>query len=292
MSNPYQHGYDPNQPPPFPLPSPGIQAFQSHPGYAQRPPLDQSTSDIYIKDDPSPPPMSAAHFSAPAERHMPQLQNETYYSEPSSGSGQFVQTPGPPQLHYYPPPLLHDIPPVQQDGRPRPALSLSLPPTPFGDPKLAPYQSPMGYAPQQQPGLSPYESAYGVPLMNSGSASSGGGMSDYFPPFGTVPPQAGPGIPAFSPTWSSAPPAGPSAKGGRKDGTHNGAKTSRQQFTACGACRHRRVKCDLKDRQEAAELQAAAEDEMKGPGPHRGSAAARRKKVVCTNCQERGTNCV
>jgi len=240
--------------------------------------------------------MTATQFPNPSERHTSHFQNEAYYSEPSSGSGQFLQTPGPPQLHYFPPPLSHEIPPVQHDGRPRPPLTLNLPPSPFGDPKFASLQGAGGFAPQHQlglaPSLSPYETPYGMPAMNSGSASSGGGMTDYFPPYGTSPVHAGQAIPAFSPTWSSAPPAGPSGKGGRKDGTHNGAKTSRQQFTACGACRHRRVKCDLKDRQEAAELQAAAEEGMKGPGPHRGSAAARRKKVVCTNCQERGTNCV
>ena len=73
-------------------------------------------------------------------------------------------------------------------------------------------------------------------------------------------------------------------------GSGSGAKTSRQQFTACGACRHRRVKCDLKDRQESAEQTVV--DEEGGIGPHRISAAGRRKKVICTNCQDRGTNCV
>ncbi|KAI5122045.1 hypothetical protein M0805_006030 [Coniferiporia weirii] len=48
-------------------------------------------------------------------------------------------------------------------------------------------------------------------------------------------------------------------------------KSSRQQFSACGACRMRRVKCDLKDLQTA--------------NPSAGHA-------TCSNCQERGLKCV
>ncbi|KAJ7632193.1 hypothetical protein FB45DRAFT_911775 [Roridomyces roridus] len=46
-------------------------------------------------------------------------------------------------------------------------------------------------------------------------------------------------------------------------------KSSRQQYSACGACRMRRVRCDLKD------LPVAG-------GPH----------PACSNCQERGLKCV
>ncbi|KAK7023961.1 Zn(2)-C6 fungal-type domain-containing protein [Favolaschia claudopus] len=46
-------------------------------------------------------------------------------------------------------------------------------------------------------------------------------------------------------------------------------KSSRQQYSACGACRMRRVRCDLKD------LPVAS-------GPH----------PACSNCQERGLKCV
>ncbi|CAK5279459.1 unnamed protein product [Mycena citricolor] len=46
-------------------------------------------------------------------------------------------------------------------------------------------------------------------------------------------------------------------------------KSSRQQYSACGACRMRRVRCDLKD------LPVAT-------GPH----------PACSNCQERGLKCV
>ncbi|KAL5490268.1 hypothetical protein ACEPAI_5101 [Sanghuangporus weigelae] len=53
--------------------------------------------------------------------------------------------------------------------------------------------------------------------------------------------------------------------------TSSHPKSSRQQFSACGACRMRRVRCDLKD------LQAA--------NPSAGLPA-------CSNCQERGLKCV
>lgn len=57
------------------------------------------------------------------------------------------------------------------------------------------------------------------------------------------------------------------------------AKTTRSQFSACGACRHRRVKCDLKAKQEEAER-----TDSKGK--------ARTKPPSCTNCLERGVLCV
>lgn len=69
-------------------------------------------------------------------------------------------------------------------------------------------------------------------------------------------------------------------------GSTSPAKVPRHQFTACGACRHRRVKCDLRARQEEVERAAQLDDGGSG------TAASRRRKVSCTNCQERGTNCV
>ncbi|PVF98575.1 hypothetical protein CPB86DRAFT_814609 [Serendipita vermifera] len=48
------------------------------------------------------------------------------------------------------------------------------------------------------------------------------------------------------------------------------AKTPRQQFSACHACRYRRVKCDLKDLSVNAEANA---------------------DISCTNCRERGIRC-
>lgn len=67
----------------------------------------------------------------------------------------------------------------------------------------------------------------------------------------------------------------------------NPNKVPRHQFTACGACRHRRVKCDLRARQEEAERESMIGDSQSG-----GNGPLRRRKVSCTNCQERGTNCV
>jgi hypothetical protein len=73
----------------------------------------------------------------------------------------------------------------------------------------------------------------------------------------------------------------------------NGPKTSRQQFTACGACRHRRVKCDLKDRQEEAEL-LEHERTVRGTGPVRNNAPKRKNnsRISCSNCIERNMQCV
>lgn len=65
----------------------------------------------------------------------------------------------------------------------------------------------------------------------------------------------------------------------KRHGNGTSGKVPRHQFTACGACRHRRVKCDLRARQDEAEREAVGDD-------------TRRRKVSCTNCQERETNCV
>ncbi|ODN79767.1 hypothetical protein L202_03678 [Cryptococcus amylolentus CBS 6039] len=79
-----------------------------------------------------------------------------------------------------------------------------------------------------------------------------------------------------APKTSRKPPRAPSAAA---------TKTTRQQFTACSACRHRRVKCDLKDKTEEAETAA---NDREGLGPHRGKA----KVVQCSNCVERGLRCI
>lgn len=91
--------------------------------------------------------------------------------------------------------------------------------------------------------------------------------------------------------WSNRPPPqAPVASNSLRGRGNAGAaatKNPRHQFTACGACRHRRVKCDLRTRQEEAEREAAVEEAQSGA-----SGTIRRRKVSCTNCQERGTNCV
>ncbi|KAF8604613.1 hypothetical protein BDV93DRAFT_507541 [Ceratobasidium sp. AG-I] len=68
-----------------------------------------------------------------------------------------------------------------------------------------------------------------------------------------------------------AAPAAASSSSRRSDRSDPGAapKSTRQQFAACGACRMRRVKCDLKD-----------------VAPRSG------ETPMCTNCQERGLKCV
>lgn len=132
-------------------------------------------------------------------------------------------------------------------------------------------------------------------FFDSGSPSPGlNQASGSFPPF-----SSGPGVDQAStmylnlsgPEWTNRPP--PQAVGasstsrGRGNAGSTGAKNPRHQFTACGACRHRRVKCDLRTRQEEAEREAALEEAQSGT-----SGTVRRRKVSCTNCQERGTNCV
>ena len=185
-----------------------------------------------------------------------------------------------------------------------------------------PHQVSPYYAPYNQPILS----------AHSTGSNGSNPMQEYFPPYGQIQegqqqqnvgqvyPHLQPLVtsPLISPPWQSphlvtpvtasrpdAQPvsgAGSSQSGGSGGpggpanhhgghGNGHGPKTSRQQFTACGACRHRRVKCDLKVRQDEAE-QKAAEDKETGTGPVRTNTAARKQKVKCTNCQERGMNCV
>ncbi|WVQ72607.1 hypothetical protein IAR50_002165 [Cryptococcus sp. DSM 104548] len=97
-------------------------------------------------------------------------------------------------------------------------------------------------------------------------------------------------LPSSSTEWQShAPKASRKTprNAGTKSGSGSGTKTTRQQFTACSACRHRRVRCDLKDRMEQAE-KASRADGKEGLGPDR----AKAKVVQCTNCIERALNCV
>ncbi|TDL27284.1 hypothetical protein BD410DRAFT_762036 [Rickenella mellea] len=70
---------------------------------------------------------------------------------------------------------------------------------------------------------------------------------------------------------SSKPPVNPYPSSNPHRRSSGQPKSTRQQFSACGACRMRRVRCDLKDLQTAAT----------GPCP-----------TACSNCQERGLKCV
>ncbi|TXT15729.1 hypothetical protein VHUM_00232 [Vanrija humicola] len=78
--------------------------------------------------------------------------------------------------------------------------------------------------------------------------------------------------------------SGPIAKSQRGGNASSPAKVPRHQFTACGACRHRRVKCDLRTRQEEAERVAILEDAQSGTTTN--ASSVRRRKVSCTNCQD------
>ncbi len=161
---------------------------------------------------------------------------------------------------------------------------------------------PLNY--QQQLAVSPMQTPFWQTLGSAPTSSGSGAMSEDFPPYSckttpTYAPTQQPSLP--SPSWQSHVPAASSAPTSSRNTravtsptgssqSQSTAKTSRQQFTACGACRHRRVKCDLMDIQEEVE-RIAAEEDHKGVGPQRGS-TARRRKVFCINCIERGTNCV
>jgi hypothetical protein len=215
---------------------------------------------------------------------------QQYYHPPTATS---IPSAAPP-IHLYPPPL-----PQIPDTRLRPpALTLDLSGT---LPQDYDPSYPIVYSDPNQPLHSPY-TPNGVPYAQPmGSASSQPQMNDYFPIYPDEPLQqvTADTAPLISPTWQSAPPVGGSSRPGpstsgpstRGKGGSN-AKTSRQQFTACGACRHRRVKCDLKDRQDQAERTGGLVSPDEGVGAHRTSSAARRARVNCTNCEERGTNCV
>ncbi|ORX36756.1 hypothetical protein BD324DRAFT_466027 [Kockovaella imperatae] len=196
-------------------------------------------------------------------------------------------------------------PPPLQSTRQNSNLSISLPPQHLHPPLLI---SPPGSMSYSSATVTPPVSGYPPAFYSSGtspfpSPSYATHQSQITPPisdyFTSQPP------PSISPSAMAhrSGHIGPSSPNGKRyggggdssrsasinsgkaepsSGNKSGAKTSRQQFTACGACRHRRVKCDLKDRQEAAEKQA-------------GSAAKRSGKkirVSCSNCLERGTNCV
>lgn len=187
------------------------------------------------------------------------------------------------------------------------------------------YQQQQPQAPQHQhqAQLSPYYAPYTqthVLTASSNGSNESAPMSEYFPPYSDStlahqqpqqqqyqPPsqqhQAFISPPLPSPTWPTAPSTALKTPGSRPEpasaagssqsaGSGHGPKTSRQQFTACGACRHRRVKCDLKDKQEQLDRQDAIADAQRGVGPVRTDSATRRKRIICTNCQDRGMNCV
>ncbi|WWC70299.1 uncharacterized protein I206_104249 [Kwoniella pini CBS 10737] len=193
----------------------------------------------------------------------------------------------------------HQMPPNYLEHQPHYSQQQQMQP-----PLISPYEMPLGSGSSHNPNMPEYFPPLYTPTiapLDSGSSQSTG-MGDYFPATTPIPqhPQAVmSNIPLDHQNWQSTVPAplpnsqmmnsksnasaGPSTKAEK-----SGSKTSRQQFTACGACRHRRVKCDLKDKQEAAE-KANEED---GIGPSRSKNSGKQKKVSCTNCIERGLNCI
>ena len=229
-----------------------------------------------------------------------------------------------------PPSTIHPQP-RPQSTRFRPALSIALPqrhqhPGPSPTKSLI---SPLPFSPGYSHGSTPQGIPQAAPALESpylvsavGSLSVGSRSppaQEYFPPYIATPShtppfvqhravsnpnrptqhsQAQSSLSSPSSKWlspdyePSRPPlsanrsasTGSSTKGKEK-AKRSSAKTSRQQFTACGACRWRRVKCDLKARQEEAE-------KLTGSKADGSSIGVARKRVSCTNCLERGTNCV
>ncbi|ORY32499.1 hypothetical protein BCR39DRAFT_374254 [Naematelia encephala] len=274
MSHPYHHHHGPP-----PLTSDN-QRHSRHSQLARNAHPQQPPTAAYQFDSLAPPQLSSGGESY-------QYPSSVYYSSDPTQQQHDLQHGGVPPIHLFPPNTE-----VGQERRRSPS-SMPMPQVspPFDDPNLT---LPLSFTQPQQQQLgvgSPYNTPTGVIPPNSGAAAS-----DYFPPYNTSPTSAS--HPFLSSTWQAPPinqmptvhqqmEASTSTSGKQ----NSGAKTNRQQFTACGACRHRRVKCDLKDRQEAAELAAIEEEGSAGVGPQR-QLVSRRKKVSCTNCQERGTNCM
>lgn len=206
-------------------------------------------------------------------------QHYLYDSGASSHGGPTVG-PSPPHQHGYTPQLL----PIEQ----RRALNVNVPMEPV-TPTItygyAQVQSQQG-SHDQLPPPSFYSGGFGENTADMDQESAFGafpsnqvvdGHGYLHPP---PPPQdwsAQSGQPSTTTSKrSSKRPSGSTASPG---------KATRAQYTACGACRHRRVKCDLRARQEDVEREARIE-ESKGGGP------VRRRQPSCSNCVERGTNCV
>lgn len=211
-----------------------------------------------------------------------------------------VSSPGPPVVGFVAPAEL--VPPrlrplTDLEGSPSRAkpgpLSLSVHP-----PSISPL--PLAFIHQQQllRATSPYAAPAGIVYDGGSGSSVAPSIADYFSPFPSSITSPHPIGPTYPPTWQFTSPiptgsqAGGSSSATRTPGSNTGPKTNRQQFTACGACRHRRVKCDLKDRHDSAELLAAAELASSGMGPQRSASSSKIKRVSCSNCVERGMNCV
>ncbi|WWC89458.1 uncharacterized protein L201_004382 [Kwoniella dendrophila CBS 6074] len=304
MSHPYSHAEGSNQ-----LQyNQNSQPHQVRPNQRGRPPTINLPQNPY--GNPRQPPHQHAHQSQQIQGYYPPPPPNIYYA---AGS----QPPGPPVNMSLSQPYITNIQPKleQHDG---PSVLLPqhhMPPSYLEQQQqqqqqmhsqmmLSPYEMPLGSGSSHNPNMAEYfpplQTPTGAPL-NTGSSHSTA-MVEYFPapmPDPQQPQNSIPGVPPDHQNWQSTVPAplpinqssaknnasaGPSTKAEK-----SGSKTTRQQFTACGACRHRRVKCDLKDKQEAAEKASELED---GVGPNRTKGGGKQKKVSCTNCIERGLNCI
>ena len=275
-SRQYTYGGDEQQPQDRPQASPFLSQRQNDPLQAP----------TYGPDPVRPPPhMLTQQYPQPLPR-----QANTYLQDPTMTWQQYHSpVPAPPGLQ---PPhpsrwpthlsitLPQNIAPSVRTSSPMSlpysaAHSVTSPLPPFGAP-FYPDGSPF-----PSPGLPQVISPGVHSAMSSSLSAVSPALQEYFP-------QYQPNLPtSFQPPFV-LPPSGATSPSKRHTGSSRststgsqgraGAKTTRQQFTACGACKHRRVACDLKDRQAAAVRQT-----KKG---------AKKSKVSCSNCIARGINCV
>ncbi|KIR40696.1 hypothetical protein I313_03352 [Cryptococcus deuterogattii Ram5] len=212
----------------------------------------------------------------------------------------------PDQPPYYPPPHPPYQPQYTDSAPTRPPRPMAI---------SLPQFQPLPYPQQQsQPSLtSPYETPL-MPMSSTPLSAHHEGMVDYFSIWNGqnmqpvsdfhqhsfqhhAPPRqhsSSLSLQNQSPNeWQSQAPRSSRKTGRQPNSRANGSdstsstKTTRQQFTACGACRHRRVKCDLKDKQEQVEKTTLSES-----GGRTGPMREQAKKIQCSNCLERGLNCV
>ncbi|WRT66252.1 uncharacterized protein IL334_003205 [Kwoniella shivajii] len=303
MSLPYSHAEGSNHP---------HEHQQYHQDPRGRPP------PIHIPRNPYEQPLPHHHDQHSYPHQVQQAQG--YYPPPPPPNIFYAaedQPPGPPVNMIMNPPYSSDIQP-KLEHEPPSVMMQHMPPSYLEQQQqqqhhqyhqqqqqqsmlISPYEMPLQNGSSHNPAITEYfpnlHTPTGAP-MDSGS-SHNTTMAEYFPPQLSIaqqPDLSMQSLPLSNQVWQSTIPAplttfpnrhntsaGPSAKPEK-----SGTKTSRQQFTACGACRHRRVKCDLKDKQEAAE----DDNDEDGVGPTRAKDGGKQKKVSCTNCIERGLNCI
>lgn len=259
-----------------------------HPQLAHSPlPPTSAPSSAMIYTTPLPastPPLLHPQHTGPPVAELPSMQYPT--SVPT-------QSQAPPHAYYEatstPAPPMHLTLPQHRP----PPMSLTMPITPTYD-ESGQFVSPQYAHPHSgTPGqISPYQPS---PLSADPHSASSTHMTDYFPPYQSTPIAPAHSYLAPTPTHPThhlplvSPSlhyghygAQPKASGSRS----NNAKTGRQQFSACGACRHRRVKCDLREKQEKLQKENTSSEEAKA------ESKKRPRKAICSNCEERGIACM